>query len=90
MATMSVREAMKLRRDYVCSKCYGEIAITSKGSEATVECYECKNKNFVTRKYAERKRAESAAELAEAKINLRPFIKTETRTANQNLKDMGF
>ena len=77
---MTVKEAMRLMRDYVCSQCWGQIVVTFRHGESTVTCDKCGVITaYVTRKYADRRRQESVFELWEARDNLKSFIKSKPK-----------
>jgi hypothetical protein len=61
---------------YVCSTCFGSLAIRGVDGQVGVSCRnpDCDGGGFVTRAYADRRRAESQADLAEARRNLKGLI----------------
>jgi hypothetical protein len=84
-------------RDYCCATCWGHLTVrrTADG-ETRIECgkYGAEHQGFVTKAYAERRRAESAAEAAEVKELLRGLGVIDNpnagKTADDILRDLGF
>jgi len=78
-------DAAIIARDYVCAHCYGHLVVTlldettPNGREySAVKCPNCGlGAGFVTKSWAETRKAESSAELAEAKLNLGGIIGKE-------------
>ena len=72
-----ISQAQVVRRDYVCSRCWGhlEYYAIKKSHLVQVACPRCgAGLGFVTRSYSERRQSESIAELAEARQRLRGLI----------------
>jgi len=72
---MSLIEAQRTVRDYVCAQCWGQlISQVSKGKDHkcfTVLCPNCgEDRGFVTREYANKRKAEDCFDALEAKRNL--------------------
>jgi DNA-directed RNA polymerase subunit RPC12/RpoP len=68
-------EAQHTERNYVCAQCWGQlITQPSRGKDHkcfTVLCKSCgEDRGFVTREYAERRKAEDRADANEARRNL--------------------
>lgn len=82
-------------RDYVCSRCWGHLT-QQHGPNRTwiVRCPnpDCNGVGFVTRGYAERRQAESFADLAEARHNLKDIIPTkeDNKTESELIDELGF
>ena len=72
---MTVEEAMRLKKHYVCSQCWGEFVITFKHGQATVTCDKCGEiEHFVTRKYVQSRLEKSVWDYCDARENLKQFI----------------
>ena len=76
-----------LVREYVCAQCHGPVVEKYLEGQFTVVCPKgCTPGGFVTRTWAERRRAESAAELTEV-ARLYPQLDPRlTRTPEQRRK----
>jgi len=72
---LDITDCDRLTRDYVCAQCWGsliyEVVRGKTPKRYKVYCQNCgEDRGFVTRSYAERRKAESNAEKAEAERNL--------------------
>lgn len=80
---LEAAEAQKIKRNYVCAQCWGELLIDfdkgqPKGSRHKVYCPICgEDRGFVTRDYAIQRKAESSAEANEAARNLGKLLGIE-------------
>ena len=90
-------EAQKLIRDYVCSDCCGTLAeyYDRETRTSTVRCATegCPCGGLVSRGFVDRRKAESRAELSEARIALRdaiPWLRVEKKSVEQLLEELGF
>ncbi len=90
-------EAQKLVRDYLCSDCWGVLAeYYDQGTRmSVVRCSTegCPCNGLVSKSFVERRKAESRAELSEARIALRdavPWLRGEKKSVEQLLKELGF
>lgn len=82
-------------RRYRCAGCWGVlVALPAEGSLLDVQCGgDCPdNSGFVTKGFAERRQAESIAELHEARHNLKDIIPVPhvDKTGDEILKELGF
>jgi len=68
----NVAMAQKTVKDCVCAACYGPVVMQfAPWQKYQVTCPKCgEDRGFVTRDWAEKRKAESHAELVEAKSNL--------------------
>lgn len=87
-------KAIYTQKHYCCSRCYGQLGaykIPGDTSHLRVMCWNpnCDGSGFVTKKYAEAQRQQSAGNYAEALWNLADILPTQT-TPEQALKDLGF
>ena len=90
-------EAQKLVRDYVCSDCW-ETLVEDYHREARTSAVRCATEGcpcngLVSREFVERRKAESRAELSEARIALRdaiPWLPGEKKSVEQLLEELGF
>ena len=91
--------AMDTQRDYVCAVCWGPLVTRSAGEVGFLEVHcvsgerdECDGQGFVTRKYADRRRTESEAELWEVRHNYPDLIERRVRLLNEQriLAELGF
>ncbi len=87
--------AEKTVRDYVCSSCWGNLQRRpADDRQWVVYCPNCGNDQYyVTREYAERRRAESRADATEVNKllqNLGVLPKPPKRSETDILKDIGF
>jgi len=72
-----ISQAQIMRRDYVCSRCWGHLEYYAVKSRHVVQvaCPHCGvGYGFVTRRYSERRQSESIGELREARHNLAGLI----------------
>jgi hypothetical protein len=90
-------EAQELARDYVCSDCWGTLAeyYDRETRAPAVHCSTegCPCNGLVSKSFVERRKAESRAELSEARIALRdavPWLRGEKKSVEQLLKELGF
>jgi hypothetical protein len=89
-------QALRIQLRYVCAGCWGELSIFPlPGSpDNKVTCLICgDDRGVVTRAYAERRQAESLAELREARQNLRGLIpapESTQKSPEQLVKELGF
>lgn len=90
-------EAQELVRDYVCSDCWGALAeyYDRETRTSIVRCSteSCPCNGLVSKSFVERRKAESQAELSEARIALRdavPWLRGEKKSVEQLLKELGF
>lgn len=96
-------EALRLKHNYVCNICWGDIVIEQSrteldkdghlGTEVRCSNPDCSGTGFVSKNYAERRKTESHFELIEARNNLSEVLgleKREPKSVEQNLKEMGF
>jgi hypothetical protein len=81
-------------RDYVCSICWGALTFRYVDGKWYAVCPECleDTKGYTSKKFAERKRDESAGELLEAERNLRDVLglRPPRQTTEKNISDLGF
>lgn len=82
-------------RDYVCARCWGHLLKYHAPDRLTcVKCHKCGDDTpgYVTKAYADQRRAESAADAADVLHNLRALFPTEStgKTPEQITKEMGF
>lgn len=95
---MSRAEVDETLRECVCSNCWGTLVWDNQiedGQQVTrVLCQTCREntKGYVSRKFAERKRAESEVDLMVVKRNLGRFMgpPKAKRTPEEILKSLGF
>ena len=81
-------------RDYVCSTCWGSLTFRYVEGKWYALCIEHKEETtgYASKKFAERKRDQSAGELIEAERNLRDVLglRPQKQTIKKNLSDLGF
>lgn len=86
--------ALSTVRDYVCSRCYGQlVALSGNGHLLRVECTNHCGGGFVTRQYAEAQKQASAADLIDVLANVGDALgipKPARRNEAQILKELGF
>ena len=87
--------AQKMTMNYVCAHCWGELKITpAPDGKFYVVCRHCNDETpgYVTRYYVEKRKTESAAELADASKTLRDagVLPKNKMTIEQAMKDLGF
>jgi len=92
---MPYEQAIYTQKHYCCARCYGQLGayrVPGDTSKLKVMCWNpnCNGTGFVTRKYAEAQRQQSAGDLAEARYNLSKTLGLKTCTPDQALKDLGF
>ena len=87
---MSVLEARRTVRDYVCAVCWGQLVNFFDATHAWIKCANpnCQGGGYVTRAYADRRRSESLGEAAEVRHNLRFIFPTPARKAADILKEL--
>ena len=93
---ISYTESQRLVRDYVCSRCWGQLTSTfdksiEKNKRYKVSCPKCGDSlGFVTRDYAIQKKAESVAEKNEAKKYLGELLgmKKEPFDLEKTIKEL--
>jgi len=91
---MTSLEATHTERFYVCAQCWGQlITQPSKGKHRcfSVFCPNCgEDRGFVTREYAERRKAEDHAEALEVRRNLGKQLGIEIKPidVDQVIKDL--
>jgi len=97
IANLTPVEAQKLIRDYVCCDCWGTLIehYDQVTRTSTVRCAtaNCPCDGLVSRGFVDRRKAESRAELSEARIALRdaiPWLRGEKKSAEQLLEELGF
>ena len=91
---MPYEQAVFIQQHYCCARCYGQLGayrVPGDTSKLKVLCWSpnCNGSGFVTRKYAETQRQQSAGNYAEALWNLSDILPNKT-TPDQALKDLGF
>jgi len=84
-----------LVRRYVCARCWSGLLIVKRKDEPEhIECgnhANCDGKGYVTKRYADRRRVESVAELAEVKKNYPElFTPKVKKTEKEILAMMGY
>lgn len=91
---MGIHLAMETQRRYVCARCWGPLIILpGEDRQMQVVCANparCDGKGFVTRKYAERRREESIAELWEVRSNYPDLVRRTRKPTAQLLAELGF
>ena len=94
---MEYDQAVTIRRDCVCSDCYGQLVVHYDGKQRkhTITCGTtgCPCHGFVSRRWVERRIAENRAEAAEAKHVLEqavPWMARPKKSADQILSELGF
>ena len=96
---MDIDLALITLRDYVCSRCWGHLdRLPLPNSSWAVVCLKCDPDGsleivYVTKAYAERRRAESLAEKQEVTAlleNIGVMEKPKRRSTNEILKELGF
>lgn len=80
---------------YVCATCWGDLGIEFKGDPEHYYCLRgpalCSGRGFVTRRYAERRRSESFAEILEVRRNYPDLEgKRANKSAQAVLAELGF
>jgi len=90
-------EAQELIRDYVCNNCWGTLVehYNPKTQTTTLYCAttDCPCDGLVSKGFVDRCKAESRAELSEARIALRdavPWLRSEKKSTEQLLEELGF
>lgn len=76
-----IKQNMQILKHYVCAVCWGNLMINQKGVPVCVK-YGEEHQGFVTKYYAEKRRAESYADRANAAWNLGEFI-SEPKTEEE-------
>ena len=86
-----------LIRDYVCSDCWGHLVefIDPKTRESHIRCTTegCECSGYVSKRFVERRQAESAAERIAAREALRdavPWLKAPKKSTQQLLNELGY
>lgn len=95
---MTYPEAQRTSRFCVCSDCWGHLVefewdTESRTSEVRCTTENCPCNGFVSIRYVENRKAESLAELYDAKAALRdaiPWMRAEKKAERQLLRELGF
>jgi len=94
MSLMDDITASRIRSDYVCSHCYGDLTEKFSGTRLSdVFCEKCGDVGFVRREYTERRRQESLSEKLEVKYMLQDLgviQKPANKTTDELLDELGF
>lgn len=90
---LDISQALVVRERYVCAKCWGQLNVYFEHSgPARVMCDVCGDgQGFVSKRFAERKRAQSRGELIEVKELLKRIgvVPQIYRTAEELLAELG-
>jgi hypothetical protein len=92
---MDLHWALLTIRDYVCSNCWRDlIQLPANNQKWLVQCRSCQEqtKGFVTKYFAESRRAESRVELMEARTMLQEMgiMPKSGKTEAELLREMGY
>ncbi len=95
--SLPLEKAQTIVRHYLCSDCWETLAAYDDPNtrKSSVRCatQDCPCRGYVRREFAERRRAESRAELAVARLALRgalPWYHEEKKTPEQLLRELGY
>jgi len=73
---MKYLEACHIKNRYICAVCWSHLTAFIEGDEYVVRCaaYGAEHSGYVTRAYAERRRAEDLFDALEARQNLKDIL----------------
>jgi hypothetical protein len=95
MIVVSIIDARRLADEYLCSDCWEVLTVYPEGNAYNIKCVTpgCTTPGCTSRKYVDKHHAINAMQWVEARIVLKdalPWLKTEARSIDQNLRDLGF
>ena len=95
LENMDPDDAQKLAKSSVCSDCWGELTVAynwhTRTSSVSCATPDCPQHGYVSRRFVERREAESAGELAEARVALtRAGALRVKESAQQLLSELGY